>query len=83
MDALKAEIAFKRKTAEADLSSRPTKYMRRGDIERMKQEEEEQRAKGEKERIVQEEVRKKVEAAEVSTHPPSCCTQHPLSQNGE
>ncbi|KAF8841270.1 Prp18-domain-containing protein [Paxillus ammoniavirescens] len=67
MDALKAEIAFKRKTAGADLSSRPTKYMRRGDIERMKQEEE-QRAKGEKERIVQEEVRKKVEAAETVSY---------------
>ncbi|KIK80971.1 hypothetical protein PAXRUDRAFT_28016 [Paxillus rubicundulus Ve08.2h10] len=75
MDALKAEIAFKRKTAGADINSRPTKYMRRGEIERMKQEEE-QRAKGEKERIVQEETRKEAEAAAENA-------KHPLSQNGE
>ncbi|KAI6037661.1 Prp18 domain-containing protein [Pisolithus marmoratus] len=39
MDALKAEIAIKRKTVEAISSSRPTKYMRRGDIERLQEEE--------------------------------------------
>ncbi|KIM84394.1 hypothetical protein PILCRDRAFT_818755 [Piloderma croceum F 1598] len=41
MDALKAEIASKRKALQQDdsqASSRPTKYMRRGDIDRMKQE---------------------------------------------
>lgn len=47
MEALKAEIAVKRKTVEA-VSSRPNKYMRRGDIERLK-EEEERRARGTKE----------------------------------
>ncbi|KIJ57637.1 hypothetical protein HYDPIDRAFT_34919, partial [Hydnomerulius pinastri MD-312] len=62
MDALKAEIALKRKTVEADVSSRPTKYLRRGDIERMKQEEE-QKAKEEKERVAQEEAQKKAEVA--------------------
>ncbi|KAF9223559.1 Prp18-domain-containing protein [Gyrodon lividus] len=62
MDALKAEIALKRKTVETDLTLRPTKYMRRGEIERVKQEEE-QRAKEEKERTTQEEARKKAEAA--------------------
>ncbi|KAI6104795.1 Prp18 domain-containing protein [Pisolithus thermaeus] len=48
MEALKAEIAVKRKTVEAVSSSRPTKYMRRGDIERLK-EEEERRARDAKE----------------------------------
>lgn len=60
MDALKAEIALKRKTLESDISSRPTKYLRRADIERIKQEEE-QKAKQEKARLAQEEARKKVE----------------------
>jgi pre-mRNA-splicing factor 18 len=50
MDALKAEIASKRKTLQDDLveSSRPTKYMRRGDIEKLK-EEQELKAREEKE----------------------------------
>jgi pre-mRNA-splicing factor 18 len=38
MDALKAEIASKRKAFDNG-PSRPNKYMRRGDIERMKEEE--------------------------------------------
>ncbi|KAF9234610.1 Prp18 domain-containing protein [Melanogaster broomeanus] len=62
MDALKAEIALKRKTTETDLTSRPTKYMRRGDIERIQQEGE-QRAQEERERTAQEEARKKAEGA--------------------
>lgn len=43
MDALKAEIAAKRKAIQDDpiVASRPTKYMRRGDIELLKQEQEE------------------------------------------
>jgi hypothetical protein len=43
MDALKAEVAAKRKAIQDDpiVASRPTKYMRRGDIERLKQEQEE------------------------------------------
>ncbi|KAG0708085.1 Prp18 domain-containing protein [Suillus ampliporus] len=48
MDALKAEIAFKRKAVQNDVEIRPSKYMRRGELERMK-EEEEQRAREEKE----------------------------------
>lgn len=48
MEALKAEIAVKRKTVEAVSSSRPNKYMRRGDFERLK-EEEERRARDTKE----------------------------------
>jgi hypothetical protein len=39
MDALKAEIASKRKAFE-NAPQRPNKYMRRGDIEKMKEEEE-------------------------------------------
>ncbi|KAI9567297.1 Prp18 domain-containing protein [Boletus coccyginus] len=58
MDALKAEIALKRKNV--DVGSRPTKYMRRGDIERIKQEEEE-KAKQERARAVQEKTHKKAE----------------------
>ncbi|KAI0782292.1 Prp18 domain-containing protein [Abortiporus biennis] len=60
MDALMAEIALKRKTISSPApgggegGSRPTKYMRRGDIERMK-EEEERRVKEEKEREKREE----------------------------
>lgn len=53
MDALKAEIAAKRKNLEdPGVAARPTKYMRRGDLERLKEEEE---------RKVQEEKRKKEE----------------------
>ncbi|KDQ24588.1 hypothetical protein PLEOSDRAFT_1113858 [Pleurotus ostreatus PC15] len=50
MDALKAEIATKRKALTEDpiLASRPTKYMRRGEIEKMK-EEQERKAREEKE----------------------------------
>ncbi|KAG8213199.1 pre-mRNA-splicing factor 18 [Butyriboletus roseoflavus] len=59
MDALKAEIALKRKTVENDVGPRSTKYMRRGDIERMKQEE--QNAKQERARVVQEDTRNKAE----------------------
>jgi pre-mRNA-splicing factor 18 len=60
MDALKAEIASKRK-ARDNVPPRPNKYMRRGDIERMK-EEEEQKAR--------EEVAKKAEAeAEQAAQP--------------
>ena len=50
MDALKAEIATKRKALTEDpiLASRPTKYLRRGEIEKMK-EEQERKAREEKE----------------------------------
>ncbi|KAG5219540.1 mRNA splicing protein [Salix suchowensis] len=50
MDTLKAEIATKRRALTEDplLASRPTKYMRRGEIEKMK-EEQERKAREEKE----------------------------------
>jgi len=53
MDALKAEIMNKRKTWDEG-GERPTKYMRRGDVERMK-EEQERKAKAEKEALNREE----------------------------
>jgi pre-mRNA-splicing factor 18 len=42
MDALKAEIAAKRKALQDDpvYAARPTKYMRRGEIEKLKEEQE-------------------------------------------
>jgi predicted Holliday junction resolvase-like endonuclease len=54
MDALKAEIASKRKALDNE-TQRPNKYMRRGDIERMKEEEESK---------AREEAAKKAEAEE-------------------
>ena len=62
MDALKAEIALKRKTLEIPVADgRPTKYMRKGDIERLK-EEQERKAKEEKE--AKEREKKEKEEAE-------------------
>lgn len=60
MDALKAEIAVKRKAVEGDRSSRPTKYLRRGELERLK-EEEERKAREEKERVAREEAQRQAE----------------------
>ncbi|TFY72050.1 hypothetical protein EVG20_g959 [Dentipellis fragilis] len=59
MDALKAEIASKRKTLD-DGPSRPNKYVRRGDLERMK-EEEERKAREEAARLSQEKKEKEEE----------------------
>lgn len=44
MEALKAEIASKRKAIQEDpiLSDRPSKYMKRGDLERLREERERQ-----------------------------------------
>ncbi|KAA1467417.1 Prp18-domain-containing protein [Dentipellis sp. KUC8613] len=57
MDALKAEIASKRK-ALGEGSSRPSKYVRRGELERMK-EEEERKAREELARLAQEKEKEK------------------------
>ncbi|KAI0077257.1 Prp18-domain-containing protein [Panus rudis PR-1116 ss-1] len=55
MDALKAEIMLKRKTLEElPTAGRPTKYIRRGEIERLK-EEQERKEREEKERKQREE----------------------------
>lgn len=48
LDALKAELAVKRKKPQED-GPRPTKYMRRGELEKLK-EEQERREKEEKEK---------------------------------
>src|ERR1700710_1830446 len=55
MDALKAEIALKRKVVQSETDIRPSKYMRRGELERLKEEEERQaREEKEKERAAKE-----------------------------
>ncbi|KAK7686135.1 hypothetical protein QCA50_010947 [Cerrena zonata] len=59
MDALMAEIALKRKTMDdVPAAARPTKYMRRGDIERLK-EEQERKEREEKEAKKREELERK------------------------
>ncbi|KAJ2914523.1 hypothetical protein MD484_g5915, partial [Candolleomyces efflorescens] len=64
MDALKAEIAAKRKVLDEDptlSSGRPNKYMRRGDLERLR-EEQERKALEEKRKLEEEAKRKEAEA---------------------
>ena len=60
MDALKAEIAVKRKAFQDDpyLSSRPNKYMRKGEIEelRLEQESKEKEEKAAKEQLEKQAV---------------------------
>ncbi|KDQ53112.1 hypothetical protein JAAARDRAFT_61426 [Jaapia argillacea MUCL 33604] len=57
MDALKAEIATKRKALDTSSNARPTKYMRRGELEKLKEEEERQ-AREEKAKVAREEDEK-------------------------
>ncbi|PBL03832.1 Prp18-domain-containing protein [Armillaria gallica] len=68
MDALKAEIASKRKALQDDSSERPTKYMRRGELERLKEEQErKEREEAEaKERAAREEAEAKAAAAKAA-----------------
>ncbi|KAK0469972.1 Prp18 domain-containing protein [Desarmillaria tabescens] len=68
MDALKAEIASKRKALEGGSSERPTKYMRRGDLERLKEEQErKEREEAEaKEQATREEAEAKAAAAKAA-----------------
>ncbi|CAE6341188.1 unnamed protein product [Rhizoctonia solani] len=63
MDFLKAEIAAKRKSGD-DTSSRPQKYMRKGDIERLKREQKEAEEDAKRQAVKQEQERKEREAAE-------------------
>jgi len=58
MDALKAEFALKRKAVEGDRSFRPTKYVRRGEMERIKEEEE---RKAREEKVAREETQRQAE----------------------
>jgi pre-mRNA-splicing factor 18 len=60
MDSLKALVAEKRKVIQDD-STRPTKYMRRGDIDRMKEEQE-----GEEKRLAEEARKLEEEAAQAA-----------------
>ena len=64
MDALKAELAKKRKAAEEADGPRPQKYMRRGDIERIKVEAERAReAESKKEQEAEEVARVEVSSS--------------------
>ncbi|QRW04380.1 pre-mRNA-splicing factor 18 [Ceratobasidium sp. AG-Ba] len=63
MDFLKAEIAAKRKPTDA-ADTRPQKYMRKGDIERLKREQKEQEAEAKRQAKKEEEERKEKEIAE-------------------
>ncbi|KAH9941359.1 pre-mRNA splicing factor [Amylocystis lapponica] len=76
MEALKAEIAQKRKALEVDPTNgtRPTKYLRRGDIERLK-EEQRRKEKEEKETNEREERVRKGSHAKASSSRNS--TPHP------
>lgn len=59
MDGLLAELAAKRKALDSgDVDGRPTKYMRRGEIERLREEKErrEQEEKAAKERAAKEQA---------------------------
>lgn len=63
LDALKSEIATKRKLATEDVS-RPTKYMRRGELEKLKAEQE-RKEKEEKEKQRRKQEQEDREAKEV------------------
>ena len=60
MDFLKAEIAAKRKPADG-LDSRPQKYMRKGDIERLKREQKAQEEEAKRQAAKEEQERKQKE----------------------
>lgn len=70
MDALKAEIASKRKALQDEplVADRPNKYMRRGDIERLREEKErkarEEKQKQEDTESLAKEAERKAEKAE-------------------
>ncbi|EIM90854.1 Prp18-domain-containing protein [Stereum hirsutum FP-91666 SS1] len=69
MDALKAEIASKRKALD-EVPVRPNKYMRRGDLERLNKEEEERKARekqaAERERLEKEKAEQATASASKS-----------------
>lgn len=78
MEALKAEIALKRKSVNND-TSRPAKYMRRGDVEKMKEEQErkerEEKETKEREEATRKELEREAAKAKVSNAVPSHPTQ--------
>ncbi|RDB30999.1 Pre-mRNA-splicing factor 18 [Hypsizygus marmoreus] len=78
MDALKAEVSAKRKALQEDpvASLRPTKYMRRGDIERLKEEAKAREAK-EREEAAQREAEAKAIARKPSLTPSRSATNSP------
>jgi pre-mRNA-splicing factor 18 len=71
MEALKAELAMKRKNL-TDSSDRPNKYMRRGDIEKMEREKERKEAEEKAKAKAQQEVEKsRLDSAEAKVCFPS------------
>ena len=58
LDALKAEITIKRKSIDPLTNGRPNKYMRRGELDKLK-EEQERKEREEKQRKKAEELAKK------------------------
>ena len=69
MDGLLAEVAAKRKAIESDPVPRQTKYMRRGEIERLR-EEQEKKAKEEKEaeKLKEKEAAESAKKLKVCSH---------------
>ena len=79
MDALKAEIAQKRKAADTSTNGRPQKYMRKGDLERLKEEQErkareekEAQERAERERIEREAAEKSQAKVSLTPHRLRC-----------
>ena len=76
MDALKADIAAKRKAIQDDPvnAARPTKYMRRGDMERLKQDEE-LNVRQDKEKVVRA-LKEGAEAKVAAAKPSKVCSSY-------
>ena len=67
LEALKAEIATKRKVEASVSDGRPTKYLRKGDLERLKaQQEQKEREEKERKKHAQQEKREETLLATVS-----------------
>ncbi|KAI5831474.1 Prp18 domain-containing protein [Schizophyllum commune] len=88
MDALKAEIATKRKAIEVD--GRPSKYMRRGDLERLREQEEaakkaaEREAKEKEKQAAEERARAATKSKETTRSPSRSSSVNPgTPSNGE
>ena len=80
MDAFMAEINLKRKAmTDVPAATRPTKYMRKGDLERLK-EEQEQKEREQKEALKREELeRKQKQEAEKAAKRAKVCLSLPTT----
>lgn len=81
MDALKAEIAVKRKALSGD-TERPSKYMRRGDLERLR-EERERKEREEQEAKEREERERKEREDQERRRAKVCTLLHPLYDSAD